>query len=192
MATSFLDLGLEHHCKSNGPKAFGQVECVSLSWARALVWSGVLICLLHVKVGHKLIKGKDCSLSYIMQTKVSNFWKTLWKTNVLLGVSLKTCSFTIFFYMLHMNCHYSPLHHACLSHLSLTITFGSNGHSFSCSIEAPSVLTFGSLLNLRLRIVLCIGQTASSTTKKLPLKAKTRNREKEPKQGTQEGDTPPK
>jgi len=47
------------------------------------------------------------------------------------------------------------------------------GIGFSCSIEAPSVLTFGSQLNLRLRIVLCMGQTASSTTKKLPLKAKT-------------------
>jgi hypothetical protein len=33
-------------------------------------------------------------------------------------------------------------------------------------------------------------QTASSSTMKLPLKAKTRNREKEPKQGTREGDTP--
>jgi hypothetical protein len=35
-----------------------------------------------------------------------------------------------------------------------------------------------------------MGQTASSTTQKLPLKTKTRNRDKEPKQGTQEGDTP--
>lgn len=182
---SFLDLVLEHHCKSNGPKAFGQVECVSLSWARALVWSGVLICLLHVKVGHKLIKGKDCSLFYIMQTKVSNFWKTLWKTNVLLGVSLKTCSFTIFFYMLHMNCHYSPRHHACLSHLSLTITFGSNGHRLFLQHWSPICVNLWVTVKFEIEDCPVYGSNCKQHHQEATLKSKNMK----PREGTKTGNT---
>jgi hypothetical protein len=141
-------------------------------WSQTHQWKRLLPVLYYANKGFKLLKNfvkkPTCCLASHSKHVLSQFSFTcyIWIATIVpvtMHVSL--------------TCHW-PLHLVAMS------------IGFSCSIEAPSVLTFGSQLNLRLRIVLCMVQTASSTTKKLPLKAKTWNREKEPKQGTQEGDTP--